>query len=119
MSNLTRIIKISNGEGFFSTPFNIKFLVIFNTLEVSPIFIIQTSCNCAVAAQFQLVFYPDNFLSRFNISHIGIEYLHLLHQTNYRNEKNTCFRCNYVPETSITRWDGNWVHGLNWWGPHT
>ena len=33
----------------------IEFPIIFNTFKVFPIFIIKIGCNCAVAAQLQLV----------------------------------------------------------------
>ena len=66
--------------------------VIFNTLKVSPLFIIQPACNCAVIVQLRLVSYPDKFLSRFYTFHVDIYNLHLLHQTNCQNKQKYMFQ---------------------------
>ena len=69
-----------------------EFPFISNALKVFSKFIIQTSSNCAVTAQLQLVSNPDLFLSRFYISHVDIHNLHLLHQTNYLNKQKYMFQ---------------------------
>ena len=63
-----------------------KFPFIFNTLKISHITFIQTRSNCAVATKLQLVSYPDKFLFRFYISHVDINNLNLLHQTNFKQK---------------------------------
>ena len=55
--------------------------LISNTLKVAHINIIQTSSNCAVAAQIQWSFYLNKFLTGFYISHVDIYNLHLFQET--------------------------------------
>ena len=54
------------------------------------IFMTETSCNGAVAALLELVFYPVKFSSRFYISHMNISNLHLIHHTNCQNKQEWC-----------------------------
>ena len=66
--------------------------VIFNTLKFYFVFSIQTSSNCAVTAQLQLVSYSDMFLPRFYIFRIDIYNSHLLHHTNCQIQQKFMFQ---------------------------
>ena len=69
-----------------------RFPIILIACKVPPIFITQTSYNGAVAGQLQLNSYPGKFLSRFDILHVNIYSLHLIHKTNYQNNQTYMFQ---------------------------
>ena len=88
----TAQLQISFIENILRLPVLISLIENRISYNFSYIYIIQTSSNCAVAAQLQLVSYPEKFLPRFCHFHVDIFNIHLLHQTNCQNKQKYMFQ---------------------------